>query len=516
MLKTIIYREFLANITTLRFILGFLICIGLVGTNTYVLMQNYADRLQGHQRIVQSHLEEIRNIETYSELSAIHHPKSDKKPKLLSLLNKGVEGRLGSTVQVAHGLVPAFATMQHKSDNPYLVVFPQIDLMRVFQIVISLLTFLFAYNAVAGERENGTLALMLSNSVSRGIVLGAKYLGGMLSLVVLLVISLLTALLIIAVSPYGTISASDWARIGLFCLVSLIYVSVLFTLGLLFSSLTHRTATALMFVMFFWVVFVLIWPSASVFVVSKMLPLKSDTDLTTEGVMAILAQGRTAEHPLLDLRRQFANELAEFAQKRDIPLADHGVPYVIVPPIPAWFDGGQWNRFEGDTYIGRFDGPPGKLFLFHEFFKFREELVIRYADRLGEMRHAYLTQYPIRQAKLVRNLLHISPAGAYANASAILAGTDFESHLRFLSQAKQYRQELIRYLRDQEAFASAAWYNPEAFKKIDTGEIPVFREIPESIWFSIGRAAVDISILVLLNLVFFLLTYLCFLKYNPR
>ena len=516
MLKTITYREFLANITTLRFILGFLICIGLVGTNTYVLMRNYADRLQGHQRIVQSHLEEIRNIETYSELSAIHHAKSDKKPKLLSLLNKGVEGRLGSTVRVAHGLVPAFATMQHKSDNPYLVVFPQIDLMRVFQIVISLLTFLFAYNAVAGERENGTLALMLSNPVSRGIVLGAKYLGGMLSLVMLLVISLLTALLIIAVSPYGTISASDWARIGLFCLVSLIYVSVLFTLGLLFSTLTHRTATALMFVMFFWVVFVLIWPSASVFVVSKMLPLKSDTDLTTEGVMAILAQGQTAEHPLLDLRRQFANELAEFAQKRDIPLADHGVPYVIVPPIPAWFDGGQWNRFEGDTYIGRFDGPPGKLFLFHEFFKFREELVIRYADRLGEMRHAYLTQYPIRQAKLVRNLLHISPAGAYANASAILAGTDFESHLRFLSQAKQYRQELIRYLRDQEAFASAAWYNPEAFKKIDTGEIPVFREIPESIWFSIGRAAVDISILVLLNLVFFLLTYLCFLKYNPR
>ena len=86
-------------------------------------------------------------------------------------------------------MVPVKAT-QHGSDNPYLVVFPRTDLTFVFQIVISLPTFLFSYDAIAGERQNGTLALVLSNAIPRGKLLFGKYLGGILSLAIPLVFSL--------------------------------------------------------------------------------------------------------------------------------------------------------------------------------------------------------------------------------------------------------------------------------------------------------------------------------------
>ncbi|MFQ6042109.1 MAG: ABC transporter permease subunit, partial [Candidatus Poribacteria bacterium] len=427
---------------------------------------------------------------------------ANKKPRLMSILNEGVETRLGNSVRVSHSMVPVKAE-QYGSDNPYLVVFPRTDLTLVFQIVISLLAFLFAYDAIAGERENGTLSLTLSNAIPRGVLLLGKYIGGMLSLVVPLMLSLLVGLQVILYSPYAMMSASDWARIGLFCLVSLIYVSTFFTLGLLFSSNTRRTATALMFIMFFWVVFVLVWPSASAFAVSKLVPLKSDADLSWEGFMALSAKGGNAsQHRVYDLwLNQFQREVRRLEEKYN---------------VTGWSVGSSsiyYNKSE--TLHGKF-GPPEKLPLFHEYLKFKEELRIRYADKEGQMWQEYLTQNPIRQAKLAQDVARISPAAAYTHATAILAETDLDSHLRFLDQAKQYRSELIQYLRDQNAFASEAWYNPEAVKKINTKGIPLFRERPESLSSSIRRATFDILILALLNVAFFLLTYLSFLRYDVR
>lgn len=504
MLKTIIRRELLANIITLRFLLGLLICVSLVGANSYVLMRSYEDRLQSYQLAVQASTKEIRNIKVYSELSLTHRPKANKKPRLTSILNEGVETRLGNSVEVSYNQEPV-RTLQHGSRNPYLVVFRRIDLTLVFQIVISLLAFLFAYDAIAGERENGTLSLTLSNAIPRGVLILGKYLGGMLSLVVPLMLSLLVGLSVIVFSPYAVMKASDWARVGLFCLVSLIYVSAFFTLGLLFSSNTHRTATALMFVMFFWVVFVLIWPNVSAFVVSKLVPVKSDADLSAEGLIVLVEkEGDLSQHKLYDLwKNQFEREVEDFVKKHNVTKSFNG-------PRSSSFLGGH------ETLIGHFGGASEKLPLFHEYLKFKNELSIRYANKVGQIWQEYLTENPVRQAKLAQNIARISPAGTYSHVTAIIAGTDLENHLRFLNQARQYRRELIRYLRNQNAFASKAWYNPEAGKKIDIEGIPLFRERPESLSSSLRRASFDILILALLNVVFFLLTYLSFLRYDVR
>jgi len=505
MLKTIIYREFLANIITLRFLLGLLICIGLVGANAYVLTRSYEDRLQSYQLAVQAHTDEIRDIEAYSDLSIRHRPKADKKPRLTSILNEGVEGLLGNTVEVSYNLVPVKA-QEHGSDNPYLAVFRRIDLTLVFQIVISLLALLFAYDTIAGARENGTLPLTLSNSVPRAVLLLGEYLGGMLSLVLPLTVSLLVGLLVMLFSPYVEISTSDWARIGLFCLVSLIYVSVFFTLGMLFSSRARRAATALMLAMFFWVVLVLVWPNASAFAVSKLMPLKSDADLSIEGLFALFAregwERASSHHRLADLWiNQYGREVDDFKKKHDVNTS---------------FGGMMFSFPGGETLVGEFHGPPEKLPLYQEYMKFREELRIDYADKEGRMWQEYLTQNPIRQAKLARNTARISPAAAYASATEILAETDLDSHFRFLQQAGEYRNELIQYLRDQNAFGSAAWYDREAGKKINTQGIPLFSDRPEPLLSSIGRATFDVLILILLNVAFFLLTYLSFLRYDVR
>ena len=43
---------------------------------------------------------------------------------------------------------------------------------------MSLMAILFSYDAVSGERERGTLRLLLTNSLSRPALIAAKWLGG--------------------------------------------------------------------------------------------------------------------------------------------------------------------------------------------------------------------------------------------------------------------------------------------------------------------------------------------------
>ena len=505
MLKLVILREFYANIITFRFLLGFITCVGLIGANTVVLVRDYERTLQTFQAREQDYIDKIRNIRAYSELSQWRQPMAYKKPKLLSLLNEGVEGQVGDAVTVAHNHVPVFTEAEESHDNPYLVIFPRIDLTLVFQIIISLLAFLFAYDAIAGEKEEGTLALVLSNPVPRGVLLLGKYLGGMLSLTVPLAVSLLIASLIILGSPSAHLSGSDWGRIGIFCLVSLLYISVFFTLGLLFSSTTRRAATALMIAMFFWVIFVVVWPHASEFGVSQFIPLKSNGHLTYDGANAAWARG--ADHLIMDLASQWRAEIKKFGEQRDFPMSWGR---------PSYFDGPHSDSFLTGTYIGKYTGPSERHSTFHEIWNFREEASIRKADELGERQYRYLLENPIPQARVAQRVARISPAGAYSHATAVLVGTDLDSHLRFLNQAKQYRLELIQYLRDQNAFGSEKWYNPEALKEAHKKGIPLFREEPESLSSSIKRATGDVLILGLLNLAFCLLTCIAFIRYEAR
>ena len=151
-------------------------------------------------------------------------------------------------------------------DNPFLNLLSSIDLVVVFQVVLSLLALLFAYDAIAGEHEKGSLRLIMTTPASRGKILLAKYIAAMIALVVPLTISLILTQILISGSESIALSGDDWIRIGGFYLTSILYLSVFYLMGLLISATTRRTATALMSCMFAWVFFVLIYPNLILFV----------------------------------------------------------------------------------------------------------------------------------------------------------------------------------------------------------------------------------------------------------
>ena len=85
-----------------------------------------------------------------------------------------MDKRLGNMVYVHQNYVPTLWDAQlHGADNPFLNLLSSIDLVFIFQVVLSLLALLFAYDAVAGECEGGTMRLMMANPVGRSLATAA-------------------------------------------------------------------------------------------------------------------------------------------------------------------------------------------------------------------------------------------------------------------------------------------------------------------------------------------------------
>ena len=146
--------------------------------------------------------------------------------------------------------------------NPLLNLFTSIDIVFIFEVVLSLIALIFAYDAIAGERERGTLRLVVTHPVRRGQILLAKYISAMLCLLVPLLISLLLAVILLTTSTVISLSIGDFLRIGGIILSSIVYLSVFYLIGMLISTVTRRTGTALMLAMFVWGFWVLVYPNA--------------------------------------------------------------------------------------------------------------------------------------------------------------------------------------------------------------------------------------------------------------
>ena len=110
-------------------------------------------------------------------------------------------------------------------DNPFRHLLASIDIVTVFQIFLSLLALVFAYDAIAGERENGTLHLILANPVGRGLIVLSKYLSAMICLILPVLISFLLALMLQLQSPVIDYSTADFLRIGGILLTTIMFMS---------------------------------------------------------------------------------------------------------------------------------------------------------------------------------------------------------------------------------------------------------------------------------------------------
>ena len=497
MLTTLIRRELLDNLMTFRFAAAVLIMLLLVVATTTVLIKDYERRLASYDTASKKHRQGMLERTTYSAARLT----IDRPPNPLSIFNVGLDKRLGNTLRVDHFFVPTlWDAGKHGANNPFLNLFSSIDLVFIFQGILSLLALVFAYDTLAGERESGTLRLVLTHSVRRGQILFAKYISGMICLLVPLLVCILLVLIMLTTSTSVFLSADDFLRIGGVVFTSFVYLSLFYLIGMLVSAATRRTSTALMLAMFVWGFLVLVYPN----MILTAIKTEPHPDTQTSAYNQIKQIWEEFDR---DRLQYLANDPVP-GEKYDFGLRGKGYTFRGLRHYPSILQYHDITGFHYKTLEAESEPLVPHVQNYHRFFGTQ---VTNTAERMWLVRKPALDALYTQPAKMEQILLKFSPVGLYDAATEAWTGTDLKGLQDFFTAIQRYHQAVIDYYLDKKIFESRLWF-VGAEGEIDWNLMPQFAFQRSDIGVNVKRALPDLCLLLMINLVLFAIIFLIFVR----
>ncbi|MCG8623492.1 MAG: ABC transporter permease, partial [Proteobacteria bacterium] len=285
-------REIYDNLNSLRFALTTVLLLALMVTNAVKHLREHPKRVQRYQDAVTESLNHLTDRADDSLYTLAQYGPGNfyKKPSPLHFCANGGESILPDTIKV--GDPPVFATDSNNNvilQGVWSLSYPdanlnnkdvgpnvsQVDWTFIIGYILSLIALWFTFDAFSGEREQGTLRLMLANSIPRHTVLIGKFFGALLSISIPFALAVLVNLLLISTANTVHLTTEAWGRLGIIFSLSLLYTSLFVALGLLVSARVQQSAVSLMILLLTWVTFVVFMPSTLASIASSFSPATS-------------------------------------------------------------------------------------------------------------------------------------------------------------------------------------------------------------------------------------------------
>lgn len=481
MFRLILYMELREIIGSKKFAFTFGICSILIITAFFSGIKNYQAGLTEYNA---SKAAGLQKLETVTDWAEVNDHQVFLPPSPLAYLIMGVSNDLPRTANINGSASPALSDSIY-SEKPVYAVFRFLDLEFVFQIVLSLFAILFAFNAVNGERENGTLKLVFSNALPRAVYILGKLAGSFLALALPLLLPVFTGLLLLPLTGIN-LSSDEWIRLMLFILCGLLYLGVFLTLSVFMSCLTRRSSSSFLFLLVIWTFFVLIVPRASVLMAGHMVEVPSSAEIS-------FRLARLGRQQSIDMEKKI-NEYMNREQKNG-------------------FGSSPEDLERRQKKINEFCE-----ILNSESKREEQEL----AGRLNEERR----NRQAGQEKLAFGISRISPAAVFSLAATELGGTSIGLKHHFQKMAAAYSKSFAEFIREKTGRSIGGQMNIAVssnfsldeksgqVQRIDPAEIPEFVYRPPELSGILHRASPDIAILLLFNLIFFCGAFLAFLRFD--
>ena len=397
-------REIYDNLNSLRFALTTVLLLALMVTNAVRHLREHPKRVQRYQDAVTESLDRLnaRADDSLYKLAQYGPGNLYKKPSPLHFCANGSEPILPDTIKVEEPVVFATdsedkvilkgvwnlsypdANLQNKDVGPNV---SQVDWTFIIGYVLSLIALLFTFDAFSGEREHGTLRLMLANSIPRHTVLIGKFFGALLSISIPFTLAVLVNLLLISTANAVHLPTEAWGRLGIIFFLALLYTSLFVALGLLVSTRVQRSAVSLMILLLTWVTFVAFMPSTLASIASSFSPAAS---------------------------------FNEFWRQRNAVQED------------------LWDKYDEWLWSSQLDD---------RTLRGKSEFYTENAERSERWREERL-KYRASQVYRSRAITGISPATLLQHLIERFSGTGFERHLQFVENAQRYARQLREFVVD--------------------------------------------------------------------
>ena len=421
MLLALTRKELLASLLTARLGLILVFAVLLCGLAALAGSLDFSQRVKDYE-------EEVRRVEQGLEEATVYaevRPHVVAPPEPLSIFSRGVDKGAGQRLGIQVHWVAAELTRLGSADNRLMKRFVEIDFATVVRLLLSFMAVILGFDGICGDRERGTLRLMLANPVSRGAVVVGKLLGGSLSLCGSLAAAFLFALLILSLNPDIAFSGQEWARLAILFGVSCLFLVQVFAMSLAVSAFARGSATSLMLCLFGWLTLNLGY--------GNVLPSMSRYGVQEHTYQDFLDQNS-------EVWQEYARELAEWRSQNPLP------PEVYLRDIAT----GARRRYghpRGNAWRTRYSAQV-------------LERQLRNSRRINQFEQANYAPLA-REATLVDDWSILSPFTNYQVLTKQLARTTLAHKFRLREAAYRYRATFIDFLRGREAFSSRRWFTDD-------------------------------------------------------
>jgi ABC-2 type transport system permease protein len=283
MIGVIYKREILDHLKSAKFLIGFGLTIAITVVATIINVQDYGRRRQDYANAERDLPRNKFEIQIF------------RPPEVLSVLVQGKDRSLGNKASVNYLNIPDRLTgymSERSTPRPKsLSGFGSVDFAFLVRVILSLLVIFLAYDAVAEEKQSGTLKLALANALPRSSLLIGKASAGLTVVLGSLVAASAVSVLIMMVHPAVDLSGADAARILSLVAVSALYLTVFYMLSLLVSTVVKRPATALMVLLQLWIFLVVVYPNVGVSIAENFYKLPTDREMAEKKVAAFALYG---------------------------------------------------------------------------------------------------------------------------------------------------------------------------------------------------------------------------------
>lgn len=474
MIRQIICKNVLENILGVRFVLSLLLTTALFAASGFVFTGRYAKQSQEYWRQMNDNLAVLREASGQLHRLAFCWQRIVRKPKTLTFCAGGFEESLPDSLRFN-----VFTSELPQTEGQSNFVLPHcgdVDWVFIISMILSLTALVFTYDSICGEREQGTLRLMLAGAIPRHKVLLGKYCAAMGTLAIPLCIGLSINLIIVVSSKGVAVSPGEWSKILTLVFLSFLYLSVFVLLGLFVSCRTAHSTNGMVILLLVWVALGILVPSFG-----RIVSDVSSPSLT---------------------HGEFQRKLDEAESQVREKSSQFGPKALYVRPDPR------------DPQ----NNPPARARLRAALTSARNHVIEDHHNRM-------LAQVFFRWN---RACACVSPVVVYQHACEAVAGTGISHCVNLRQQIRQYREDLYRYVRDEdskdpsslhlvfdELFCAKHW-KTISHEPVDFDTVPKFQERDLPLGPSLKAAAWGIGLLAVFNLVLFAVCFVSFLRYDVR
>ncbi|MYK18061.1 ABC transporter permease subunit [Candidatus Poribacteria bacterium] len=489
MILDIAKREILDNLTRFRFALTLILVMVLMAMNAVIFVSSqYPRRIAEYSEDIRKAVESLeKKSSNLGELAVKGPGNLYKSVSPLTFIATGKDANLPKRVEGdssgGYGIgmtTPDFSFqyswsanwwLQYPQDtsrkNDSLPNFTELDWTFIIGLIMSFMAILFTYDAISGERETGTLSLLMSNSVSRATVLLGKFIGAFLTILLPLFIGILLNLMIVNASRLMSLSGDEWARVGIIFVISALYISIFLWLGLFISSQFSNSSSSLLVLLLIWIVFVVLIPNTMGVLASgfKQVPSRSE-----------ISRIEKAQEEEIDARHKEGNKLYQTGSPSDTP------PKIEV--LRMWAD-----------YLNE------------------------HATAKSSINDEHLNKQFV-QIEFTQQITRLSPAAIYKYAIESLAGTGFTRHKRFVQEARRYRNQFVDFIQSEDSGDNESYHiylvkEGLSQKPVILNSIPKFSD-KLTLGTAFSGAALDLMLLVSLMLLLFMAAILGFMRSDVK